>query len=385
VRKVAIIGVGCTKVDDHWGKSLRNLFADAALKALEDAGVERVDALYVGNMSSGFLQGQEHLGAFMADAIGMPGIPAIKVEAACASGGVAVHEGFKAVVSGLADLVLVGGVEKMTDALTPHVSSAMIMAEDQEYTAYTGITFVGLNALIHRLYMETFKAQPEEIAMFPVVDHQHAVNNSFAQFHSAITVDRVLKSPFVADPLHILECSGIGDGAAAAILCPLEKAQEFTDTPIEVAASTVATDTLSLHERDNLLTFSASQKAANKAYEIAKIGQSDVDVLEVHDAFSILGPLSLEDLGFVRKGEGAKFTMEGQTAVGGKLPTNTFGGLKARGHPVGATGVYQIVELTWQLQGEAGKNQVNGAEIGMAQNIGGIGTTVAVHILRRVK
>jgi acetyl-CoA C-acetyltransferase len=385
MRKVAIIGVGCTKVDDHWGKSLRNLFADAALKALEDAGVERVDSLYVGNMSSGFLQAQEHLGALMADSIGMPGIPAVKVEAACASGGVAFHEGFKAVVSGLADLVLVGGVEKMTDTLTPHVSSAMIMAEDQEYTAYTGVTFVGLNALIHRLYMETFKAKPEEIAMFPVVDHQHAVNNPFAQFQSTITVDRVLKSPFVADPLHILECAGIGDGAAAAILCPLEKAKDFTDTPIEVAASTVATDTLSLHERDNLLTFAASQRAANSAYEMAKIRQSDVDVLEVHDAFSILGPLSLEDLGFVKKGEGAKFTMEGQTAIGGKLPTNTFGGLKARGHPVGATGVYQIVELTWQLRGEAGKNQVNGAEIGMAQNIGGIGATVTVHILRRVK
>jgi acetyl-CoA C-acetyltransferase len=383
MRKVAIVGVGCTEVGEHWDRTFRDIFAEAAVKALDDSGVNKVDALYVGNMSSGYLQLQEHLGTLMADTLGMKGISTAKIEAACASGGMAMHIGFQAVGSGLADYVLVGGIEKMTDASIPDVTSALIMAEDQEYCAYTGVSFVGLNAMLMRLYMEKFNVKPEEIAYFPVVCHKHAVNNPFAQFKTPITVDAVLKSPLVADPIHLLECAPIGDGAAAALLCPLDIAKKIVDTPVEILASAAANDTLSLHEREDLTSFQASTLSARKAYEMAKVKPKDIHILEVHDAFSILGVLALEDLGFVDKGKGAKFINEGQIEIGGKLPTNTFGGLKARGHPVGATGVYQIVELVLQLRNEAGKNQVKPAEIGLAQNIGGIGATVTTHILGR--
>lgn len=383
MRRVAVIGVGCTKVGEHWNLSLRDLFADAASKALEDSGTDRLDALYVGNMCSGFLQVQEHLGPLMSDLLGKTGISTAKIEAACASGGMAMHVGFQAVASGVSDYVMVGGVEKMTDNDRARVTAGLMMAEDREYSAYTGVSFVGLNALMARYYMQKYDTSPEDIAQFPVLCHRHGANNPFAQFQSPITVDAVLKSPMVADPLHLLECSGMGDGAAAVLLCPMEEARKITDTPIEVLGSGAANDTLSLHDREDLTTLKASTIAAEKAFKMAKIDQENVDVLEVHDAFSIMGILAYEDLGFTEKGRGAKLVVEGQAEIGGKLPTNTSGGLKARGHPVGATGVYQIVELTKQLRSEAGKNQVGGAGIGFAQNIGGIGATITAHILGR--
>ncbi len=384
MRRVAIVGVGCTKVDEHWRVSMRDLFTEAALKALDGAGLDRVDALYVGNMFSDYAQNQGHLGAMMADSIGMPGIPAVKVEAACASGGVAVHEGFKAVASGLVDYVLVGGVEKMTDIQTPEVTTALMMAENREYTGFTGITFVGLNALISRLYMETYEAKPEEVAAISVNDHKHAATNPYAQYQFPITIETVMKSSYIADPLHLFECCGIGDGAASLVLCPLEKAQELSDSPVEIVASAAATQVHSLYERDDLLRFGATEAAAKEAYGRSGLKPDDIDVLEVHDAFSIVGVLAIEALGIAKRGEGARFVAEGNTALGGKIPTNTFGGLKARGHPIGGTGVYQIVELTWQLRGDAGKNQVPDARCGLAQNVGGVDSTSAVHILRRV-
>ena len=383
MRRVAIIGVGCTKVGEHWRSSLQDLFFEASMKALDDAQVESVDAIYVGNMLSSYLQEQGHLGALMADSIGMPGVHATTVEAACASGGMAVHEGFKAVASGLADYVLVGGVEKMTDARTPKVLSALMLAEDREYVAFSGLTFVGLNALFSRLYMHRYGVKPEEMAMMAVNDHENAATNPYAQYRFPISVESVLESPMVADPIHLFECCGIGDGAAAAVLCPLEKAKKETDTPIEIAASTTATGVFSPHEREDPLSYDATRTASRKAYSQAGIGPGDLDLVEVHDAFTINGVLSLEALGLAKRGHGAKFVAEGNIALGGKIPTNTFGGLKGRGHPVGATGVYQIVELVWQLRGEAGKNQVPDADVGLAQNIGSVDTTSVIHILRR--
>lgn len=365
------------------GKSLTELFTQAATQAIEDAGVDRVDSIYVGNMMSGFLQNQEHLGALMATALGREGLPTYKVEGACASGGVAVNAGVKAVLSGLEDVVLVGAVEKMSGYTTPGVTTGLMMAEDRARVGATGITFVGLNAMIAREYMHRYRVPHEALAQFPVLCHQNALSNPNAQFHKPITVQDVMDSPLVADPLRLYDCSAIGDGAAALILVPAERAKEFTDSPVQVAASSVASDTLSLYQRPDIATFEGSRKAAQRAYEMAGVKPEHIDVLEVHDAFSILGIMALEDLGFAAKGTGSQLIAEGECARDGSIPTNPFGGLKARGHPVGASGVFQIAEVALQLSNRAGKCQAPRPEIGMSQSVGGIGSTVAVHILRR--
>ncbi len=365
------------------GKRLTELFVDAATEAVEDAGVDRIDSMYVGNMMSGFLQHQEHLGSLMASALGREGIPSYKVEGACASGGVAVNAAVKAVTSGLDDVVLVGGVEKMSGYTTPEVTAGLMMAEDREKVASTGVTFVGLNAMIAREYMRRYSVPHEDLAEFPVLCHHNALSNSKAQFRKEISVRDVLNSPSVADPLHLLDCSGIGDGAAALVLAAMDSAGKLNDSSVNIAASAVATDILSLHQRPELTVFEATRKAASRAHEMAHTAPKDVDVLEVHDAFSVLGIMALEDLGFAEKGLGSKLVKEGECSRDGRLPTNTFGGLKARGHPVGASGVYQIGELALQLRNEAGKCQVPSPEVGLAQNVGGIGSTVTVHILKR--
>ena len=390
MRKVFVIGLGATPIGEHWELSLRDLMVEASTSAIADAELSRRDiqAIFVGNMSSGPLQGQEHLGALLATWLGIPGAAACKVEAACASGGMAFHNAYLAVASGLYDCVLAVGVEKMTDALTPEVTLALAMAEDQEYTVFTGASFVGLNALVYRAYMAKYGVRQEDIALFAVHDHKYAVNNPYAQFRRSITLDDVMKSPLIADPIRLLECAPIGDGAAAAVLCSekfLREKRLEMEKALEVLASASATDILSLHDRDDITSLAATRRAVKKALEIAKVDLRDIDVLEVHDAFTILGVIHLEDLGFAEPGTGWKLVKEGEIEIGGKIPTNTMGGLKARGHPVGATGLYQILDVGLQLRGEAGKNQVDGAELGMAQNVGGVGGTVVVSILKRVK
>jgi acetyl-CoA C-acetyltransferase len=380
--KVAVIGVGMTPVKSSSGKSLTELFVQAAKQAIEDAGVSQVDAMYVGNMMSGFLQNQEHLGSLMASALGRQGVPTYKVEAACASGGVALNAGVKAALSGLDRIVLVGAVEKMSGHTTPQVTAGLMMAEDRLKVATSGVTFVGLNAMIAREYMHKYNVRHDEMAQFPVLCHGNALDNPRAQFRKKITVDDVLQSALVADPLRLYDCSGIGDGAAAVVLAPAEEAKKFTDTPVEVVASSVATDTLSLYQRKELTIFEGSRKAADEAFKRAHLTPNDIDVLEVHDAFSVLGLMALEDLGFADKGSGAKLLLDGTCNRDGKLPTNTFGGLKARGHPVGASGMYQVAELALQLSNRAEKCQVRDASVGLSQSVGGIGSTVAVHLLR---
>ena len=387
MERVFVLGGGATKVGEEWEKSLRQLFVEAALKAVGDAGISLrdVEALYVGNMSSGVLQGQEHLGSLMATWLGIPGVAACKVEGACASGGVAVHQAYLAVASGMYDCVLVGGVEKMTDAVVYDLTTALMMADDYEYAASTGASFVGLNALVYRYYMKEFGVRQEDIAMFAVHDHKYAARNPLAQFQFEVTLERVMKSPLIADPIRLFECAPVSDGAAALVLCSERFAARIGASElVEIAASTMATDTLSLSDRADLTTLRATRLAVERAYKMARIEPSDVDVLEVHDAFTILGVIHLEDLGFAKKGEGWRLVVEGEVERDGRIPTNMSGGLKARGHPVGATGVYQVFEIYQQLKGIA-PNQVSDAEVGLAQSVGGVGGTVSISILKRVR
>jgi acetyl-CoA C-acetyltransferase len=380
MRKVAIAGIGFTKVGEPWERNIKELFAEAALGALKDAAHTEVDQLYVANMMGAHLQGQIGMGAMMAEAIGRPGLPAVRIEAGQASGGVAFNEGVKAVASGLNDWVLVGGVEKMSDLLPEAVTTAIVAAEDQEYTAYTGVTKTGLSAILHRLYSHEYGATPEEIGWFAARSHDNAVGVAHAQYAFKLSIERVMSSPMEADPIRMMECAAGADGAAAILLGPAEKVA----MGIEVAATAVATDYLSLAARKHLLTLEAVKKAGARAYEIAKVKPKDIDVLEVTDDTTIDGVLSLEDLGFAEKGKGAKIVAQGATTRTGEIPTNNFGGLKARGNPIGATGLYQIAETVMQLRGKAGANQVPDAKIGMAQSMAGVGSTCSVAILRRV-
>lgn len=384
MRRVAIIGVGCTSVGEIWDKSLKDLAVEASLKALDDAGIENVDRVYIGNALSPILQYQTNLASIIIDSLGFNNASSILVEAADASGGLAFHEAFKAVRSGLIDYALVVGVEKMSDSKPSEVASALMSFEDQDYVAFTGVTQAGLHALLLRIYMEKFNVKHEDIALFAVNAHKNASKNPYAQFKNIIRVEDVLKSPLIADPLRLLEYVGISDGAAAVVLCPLEEAEKFRSNFVEILASATAVDKLFLTERDDILTFNSTRIAAEKAFKEAKVSPKDIDVVEVHDSSTIAGIISLEDLGFCGKGEGASFVSQGKIDLNGELPTNTMGGLKGRGHPIGATGVYQIIEVVWQLRGEAGKNQVDGAKIGLTQNIAGLGSSAVVNILRVV-
>lgn len=381
MRDVAIIGASQTKFGELWDISFRDLVAEAGLKAIEDAGIvgDDLDAMYVGNMSAGLFVGQEHIASLIADHSGLTPIPCARVEAACASGGLALRNGIMAVASGFHDVVISAGVEKMTDIVDP--TPAIATASDQEWEAQQGVTFPSLYAMMARRHMYEYGTTREQLAMFSVINHKNASKNPLAQYQNKITVDQVLNSSKVADPLTLLDCSPVTDGAAGVILCPAEDAKKYTDTPIYVKAATQASGTLALHNRRDITTIDSSVNASRKAYKMAGVGPTDIDVAEVHDCFSINGILAIEDLGFVEKGKGGPAVEDGMTEMDGEIPVNPSGGLKARGHPLGATGIAQAAEIVKQLRGEAGKRQVNGAEIGMTHNIGGTGGTAVVHIL----
>lgn len=379
MRDVAIIGIGQTPVEEHWDKSLRHLAHDAIMAALADAGLDHADALYVGNMLSGQLSGQEHLGALIADFVGMRGIEAMKVEAACASGAAALRVGIMAVASGLHDVVLVCGVEKMTDGLSEHVTSGLATAADQEYEVSQGISFVGLNALLMRRYMYEFNVTHDEFAGFALNAHKNGANNPNAMFRSPIKLETYLKAGMIADPINLMDSSPVCDGAACVVLAPADLYK--SKIKAHVLASAVAIDSLAIHDRRDPMTMDAVMFSSQKAYAQARLTPADIKVFEAHDAFSIMAALSLEAAGFAPRGGGVRLAADGEIGIHGRIPISTMGGLKARGHPVGATGIYQIVEVVQQLTGQAGKNQVTGATIGMAQNIGGSGATVITHIL----
>jgi len=384
MRDVSIIGIGQTPVGEHWDKSLRELAYQALLAAMKNVGVERVDALYVGNMLSGELTAQEHLGTLIADFAGLRGIEAVKVEAACGSGAAALRVGYMAVASGLCDLVACLGVEKMTDQQGSTVTSALAMAADAEYEALQGLTFVSINALLMRRYMHEHGYRKEDFANFAINAHTNAIHNPYAMFRSPITAAQFAEAKPIADPINLLDSSPIADGAACVILAPTSIAREFTEKPVRVRAAAIATDTLAVHDRRDPLYLEGGALSAQKAYAMAGVGPADIDLFEVHDAFTIMSALSLEAAGFAARGQGVRLAMEGEIALNGRIPITTMGGLKARGHPVGATGMYQIVEVAQQLREEAGHNQIKDACLGMAQNIGGSGATVVTTILERI-
>jgi len=387
MRSVSIIGVGCTKFGERWEVSLRDMIAEAGVLAIDDSNVigEQIDAMYVGNMSAGRFVEQEHIGALIADCAGLSRlhIPSTRVEAACASGGLALRQGVLAVASGYHDIVIAAGVEKMTDVSGGTAADALASAADREWECFFGATFPALYAMMARLHMRRYGTTHDQMAQVAVKNHHHGCLNPIAQYHMEITLDDVDRSPMVSDPLHVLDCSPISDGAAAVVLAPTEIARKFAEMPVRIVGSGQASDTLALHDRRDITTLDATVHAAHSAFGQARIEPKDIDVAEVHDCFTIGEILAIEDLGFVEKGLGGKAAEEGITALGGRLPINTSGGLKACGHPVGATGIKQAYEIALQLRGEAGKRQVEDAEYGLAHNVGGSGGTAIVHIMSR--
>jgi acetyl-CoA C-acetyltransferase len=382
MREVAIIGVGINKWGELWETPLRDLFVDAALKAMDDAGVDKIDAMFVGSMSPGLFVGQEHIGSMLADYLGQKNIPGTRVESACASGGTAIRQAMMQVALGWSDIVLAGGVEKMTDVDGAGATYALATAADQEYECFHGVTFPGLYAMMARAHMHRYGTTLEQLSYVSVKNHKNGAKNPNAQYPFEVTLEEVMGSTMVADPLRILHCSPITDGAAAAIVCPLDMAKKFKKHPVVViTGSGQATDTIALHNREDLTYLKATEIAAKQAFDMSGKTIKDVDVIEVHDCFTIAEICVLEALGVCEVGKGGKLAESGDTAIGGRIPVNTSGGLKSKGHPVGATGVAQIMELTLQLRGEAGERQVKGAKVGLAQNMGGSGGSAVVHVL----
>jgi len=384
LREVSIIGIGQTPVGEHWDKPLRILGTEAVRAAMLDAGIEQPEALYVGNMLSGQLLNQENLGALIADHAGLSGIEAYKVEAACGSGAAAFRTAYMAVASGLCDVVVACGVEKMTDTLTDETAGALMAAADAEFEGEHGLSFVAINALLMQRYLYEFGYQRQDFANFAVNAHRNAVNNPNAMFRKPISADAFARSKMICEPVSLLDSSGIGDGAAAAVLASADWARSHGRRQVRVAASAVATDAVALHDRGDVLFLRGVYYSARKAYAQAGVAPSDIDLFEAHDAFTIMSALSLEANGFAERGRGVRLALDNEITLGGRLPLCTMGGLKARGHPVGATGMYQIVEAAQQLMGLAGANQVANCRLAMTQNIGGSGATVVSHILERV-
>jgi acetyl-CoA C-acetyltransferase len=375
-----------TSFGELWETPLRSLWAEAALAALDDAGVDSVDLITIGCMSSGLFTGQEHLASLLADELGMAGVPAARVESACASGGLAVRAGFAEVAAGLADTVLVTGVEKMTDVDGADATYALGTAADSEWEGFHGVTFPGLYAMLALIHMQKYGTTREQLAQVAVKNHANGLLNPNAQYHLKVGVDDVLASTMVADPLRLLDCSPVTDGAAAVVLTTVERARELAGdrSVVSVIGSGMATDTVTLANRAELAELNAVRVAGERAYAMADKKPEDIHLVEVHDCFTIAEIMATEALGFFDPGFGGPAVESGQTGLQGKIPVNTSGGLKSKGHPVGATGVAQVVEITEQLRGEAGQRQVEGARTGMAQNMGGSGGSSIVHILEVV-
>ena len=379
---IYVTGAATTKFGELWGISPRALARQAVSDALIDASldVSRVEALFVGNMLSGMLGGQEHLGAFFAEELGLS-VPAFKIEGACASGGLALHNAINNVLSGQYETVVVLGVEKMTDHKPEDVATAL-MGAGSESERLAGSTFPGLYAMLACAHMGEYGTTQEQLAAVAVKNHYHASLNPNAQFHALLTIQHVMKSAKVADPLKLLDCSPISDGASALIITSKNTGGL---KPVRILTSVAATDSLGLPQRKNLFSLQATQTASTKAYQQAGVAPGDIDVAEVHDCFTIAEVLAMEDLGFYEKGKASAGIARGETTLGKAkhVVVNPSGGLKGCGHPVGATGVKQVAELVEQLRGRAGGRQVPGARVGLAHNVGGSGATATVHILKR--
>jgi acetyl-CoA C-acetyltransferase len=383
--KVAIVGAGMSQFGELWDKNLIDITLEAGMYTIFDSGVSgsEIDAMVIGNMSAGRFTGQEHLGALAADMSGLGNIPSYSVEAACASGGAAVRQAYMAIRSGEHDVVMVLGCEKMSDVNQTEAMNTISVASDWEWEGMFGATFPALYAFMTRRHMKEYGTTEEHLAKVTVKNHANAAHNPWAQFQRPVPIEVVMNSGMLADPIRVLHSSPITDGAAGLMMCREDLAKKFTDTPVYVEASEQSSDTLALHDRKSITQMDAVIRSTKSALDEAKMTINDIDVLELHDSFTIGEIMLTEDVGIVEKGQGGKALDEGITEIGGKFPVNTSGGLKARGHPVGATGVAQIVELVLQLRGDAEKRQVDGAEKGLAVNIGGTGATSIVHILGR--
>lgn len=387
MRDVAIIGIGETKFGELWERSFREIGIEAGFKAMEDANIQGddIDAIFVGNMSAGQLIDQEHIAPLIADYSGFAekNLPAVRIEAASASGGLALSQAYMAVASGVHDVVVVGGAEKMTDVGDETATEIMAKTSDQEWESVFGATLGSLYAMMARRHMEDYGTTREQLAAVAVKNHLNASMNPNAQFKSKISLEAVLKSPIVASPLGTFDYAPLSDGAAAVILCPLEDAKNFNDKPVKILSCGQAGDYMALHDRESITRMDATVVAGKKAFKYAGLKPKDVNLAEVHDCVTISELMAIEDLGFFKKGQGGKATEDGLTAIDGKIPVNTSGGLKAKGYPVGAVGVSQAVEAVIQLRGEAGERQVNDADVALLHNIGGTGSTCIVHLLRR--
>ncbi len=378
MRAVAVVGVGQVKVKEHWDTSLRDLAYQSIKEAVKDAGVDHVDALYVGNMLAGELSGQEHLGALISDHCGFNGIEAFRAEAASASGGAALRQGFLSVASGAQDYVVVCGVEQMTDVLPDKVTSGVSLAVDTEYELASGISLTALFAMLTQRYLHEGSCTQKDLAAFCVNAQKNGVGNEYAMFRRETTAEFILKSPVVADPIRALECPPVCDGSASVVLAPLEEVE--CDTPVLITGSAAATDTIGLDNRKDPLVFNSVKESTRKALAMAGKTLEGIDFYEPHDLFPIVAALSLEASGFARKGEGALLARNGDIALDGKIPITTMGGCKARGDPGGASSVYQAVEAVLQLRQKAGANQIE-CEAGMIQCIGGTAATAITHVL----
>jgi acetyl-CoA C-acetyltransferase/acetyl-CoA acyltransferase len=383
LRKVYVVGVGMTKIDRHYDKGFAELVHEAFVKAYEDSRGAEPEAVVVGNMLSSSLYQQDSLAALVADAMGLRGRGGFKVEAACGSGGHAFVAGYSLVASGLYDVIAVVGVEKMSDYPTARVTLALAQAADAEHEVIYGASFPGLNALAMRLYMKIYRASREDLALWPVRMHEYAYYNPYAQLRNRITVEDVLKSTTIADPIKLMDSAPVGDGAAVVILASEDMAKKFNDTPIQIAGVGLGSDALDLSSRDDLLKPLSIVKASEKAYRMAKVESKDIDVAEIHDAFTITALLCIEGLRFAEWGTSWKMIKEGRFTKDDKPALNLSGGLKARGHPVGATGVYQVAEIAMQLRGDFPGVKASSPSIGLALNTGGVATLTSVVILKR--
>jgi acetyl-CoA C-acetyltransferase len=411
-RGVALVGAGMSKFGAFPGRATRDLFVEAfrEMRSSVDKGFDPrdIEALYIGNYSSDLFEGQGHTAPIMADWVGLAPRPATRVEDACASSGVALREGILSVASGLYDVVLVGGIEKMTDLPTERVTDTLATAGDAMYEVPAGFTFPGFYAAMATAYMHRYGATPETFMHLGIKNHDNGALNDKAQFGA--TIRQIMDSkaararakgrpvptwademaflhddranPIIAWPMRLFDCSPISDGAAALLLVREDLAPSFSDAPLYVIGSGQASD-VALHDRADLTALRAAQLAAQQAYDMAGVAPADVQVAEVHDCFTIAEVIASEDLGFFSPGEGWRAAEEGRTARTGPRPINTSGGLKSKGHPVGASGAGQVVEIWKQLRGEAGERQVLGAALGLAHNVGGTGQTCVVHILER--
>jgi acetyl-CoA C-acetyltransferase len=377
MRNVYVAGIGMTPVGEHWDQSLRQLAVQAIGAAQADAPGLTPEALFVGNMLAPEASHQAHLGALIADFAGLRGIEAVTIEAAGASGGAALRQAVLAVGSGLIDIALVVGVEKMTDKVGAGALAASATAADSDWEAAQGVTPTALAALLMRRYMHTHSVELKDFAGFSVNAHTNAKTNPNAMFRNALTAETFVKAGMVADPINMFDTAPDADGAAALFITAHPQA-------VRIAASAIATDALAVHDRPDLLLFRAAQISTRKAYDEAGITGDDLQLFELHDAFTVFAALSLEAAGFAGYGEGWRLAGDGTIALQGRLPVSTFGGLKARGNPGGATGVYQAAEVVMQLRGAAGPNQVPNARLGMAQCLGGSGATAVTHIFERV-